>query len=54
MSAPSREDWELGYDSEPRGCNLGCLLVILAALYLAYRDSAPASSAAASAARFFR
>lgn len=34
MSAPSREDWELGYDSEPRGCNLGCLLVILAALAL--------------------
>ena len=25
MSAPSREDWELGCDSEPRGCNLGCL-----------------------------
>lgn len=34
MSAPSREDWELGYDYEPRGCNLGCLLVILAALAL--------------------
>lgn len=34
MSAPSREDWELGCDSEPRGCNLGCLLVILAALAL--------------------
>ena len=30
------------------------VLVILAALYLAYRDSAPASSAAASAAIFFR
>lgn len=34
VSAPSREDWELGYDSEPRGCNLGCLLFILAALAL--------------------
>lgn len=31
---PGREDWEMGYDSEPRGCNLGCLLVILAALAL--------------------
>lgn len=34
VSAPSREDWEMGYDSEPRGCNLGCLLFILAALAL--------------------
>lgn len=34
VSAPSREDWELGYDSEPRGCNWGCLLFVLAALAL--------------------
>lgn len=34
VSAPSREDWELGYDSEARGCNWGCLLFVLAALAL--------------------
>lgn len=39
MSAPSREDWEMGCDSEPRGCNLGCLLFILAALALDALDA---------------
>lgn len=32
----SKEDWKIGYSeaNPPRGCNWGCLLVILAALAL--------------------